>query len=61
MHWYWTYTVAGVNVFKKKEEQSVDADDDLEMTARRQLSLAHVGLTVQAAYPKKATKKAKSA
>jgi hypothetical protein len=46
-----TYTVAGVTVFKKNEEQSAAAEDGegaapLAMTARRQLSRAHVGLIV---------------
>jgi len=45
------YTVAGVIVFKKKEEQSAAAEDGegktaLAITARRQLSRAQVGLIV---------------
>ena len=45
------YTVAGVIVFKKKEEQStaaeyVDGKAALAMNARRQLSRKQVGLIV---------------
>jgi hypothetical protein len=52
--------IAGVTVFRKKEEQSFIADAGiggcmLAITARRQLSRAHVGLKVQEAYPNKAT------
>ncbi len=45
------YTVAGVIVLSKKDEQSAAAEDGegeaaLAMTARRQLSRAQVGLMV---------------